>query len=124
MVFNGISSETGNVRWAIEILNQISRCFVGFTLLCQKNGSTSALKTEENIDIFMNMVEDIVYDPNSLWFEEETYQASTDRELESITIYNEKHNRIVVFMRSTGEFIIFCEPTLNELEDKLRYKQA
>ena len=65
----------------------------------------------------MNAVEEIVYDPNSLWFEKGTYQGGTDREVESINIYNEKHNRIAVFLRSTGEFITFCEPTLDELGD-------
>lgn len=65
----------------------------------------------------MHVVEEIVYDQNSVWFEEGTYQGGTDRELESINIYNEEHNRIAVFLRSTGEFITFCEPTLNELED-------
>ncbi len=89
----------------------------GLPYSVKKNGSTSTLKTEENVDIFMDAVEEIVYDPNSLWFEEATYQGGTDREVESINIYSEKHNRIAVFLRSTGEFITFCEPTLNELED-------
>lgn len=89
----------------------------GLPYSIKKNGSTSTLKTEENVDIFMDAVEEIVYDPNSLWFEQETYQGGTDREVKSINIYNEKHNRIAVFLRSTGEFITFCEPTLNELED-------
>jgi len=89
----------------------------GLPYSVKTNGSTSTLKTEENVDFFMDVVEEIVEDPNSLWFEEGTYQAGTDRELESINIYNEKHNRIAVFLRSTGEFITFCEPTLGELED-------
>lgn len=88
-----------------------------YLTLSKKNGSTSTLKTEENVDIFINAVEEIVYDPNSLWFEKRTYQGGTDREVESINIYNEKHNRIAVFLRSTSEFITFCEPTLDELED-------
>ena len=94
----------------------------GLPYSIKKNGSTSTLKTEENVDIFMNAVEEIVYDPNSLWFETNslwfekgTYQGGTDREVESINIYNEKHNRIAVFLRSTGEFRTFCEPTLNQL---------
>lgn len=86
----------------------------------KKNGSTSTSRTEENVTVFMDVVEEIVYDPNSLWFEEATYQAGTDRELESINIYNEKHNRIAVFLRSTGEFITFCEPTVNEMEDLIQ----
>lgn len=89
----------------------------GLPYSVKNNGSTSTLKTEENVDIFMDVVEEIVYDPNTLWFEEATYQGGTDREVESINLYSEKHNRIAVFLRSTGEFITFCEPTLDELED-------
>nr|QUS63772.1 hypothetical protein [Haslea silbo] len=89
----------------------------GLPYSIKKNGSTSTLKTEENVDMFMDTVEEIVYDPNNLWFEEGTYQGGTDRELESINIYNEKHNRIAVFLRSTGKFITVCESTLDELED-------
>lgn len=89
----------------------------GLPYSIKKNGSTSTLKTEENVDIFMDAVKEIVYDPNSLWFEEGTYQRGRDQEVESINIYNERHNRIAVFMRSTNEFITFCEPSLDELED-------
>ena len=89
----------------------------GLPYSVKKNGSTSTLKTEENVDIFMDVVEEIVYEPNTLWFEQGTYQGGTDRELESINLYSEKHNRIAVFLRSTGEFITFCEPTLDELVD-------
>ena len=89
----------------------------GLPYSVKKNGATSTLKTEEKVDAFMDAVEEIVYDPNNLWFEEGTYQAGTDRETESINIYNEKHNRIAVFLRSTGEFPTFCEPTPDELVD-------
>ena len=89
----------------------------GLPYSVKKDGSTSTLKTEENVDVFMDVLEEIVYDPNSSWFEEGSYQGGTSREVESINIYNEKHNRIVVFLRSTGEFLTFCEPTLNELVD-------
>lgn len=43
----------------------------------KKNGSTSTLVTEKNINIFMDIVEKIVYDPNSIWFKEGTYQGGT-----------------------------------------------
>jgi len=89
----------------------------GLLYSVKKNGSTSTLKSEENVDVFMDVVEEIVYYPNSLWFEEGTYQGGTDREIESINIYNEKDNRIAVFLRSTGEFLTLCELTLDELED-------
>lgn len=65
----------------------------------------------------MNVMKEIVEHPNSAWFEEEIYQTGTNRELGSINIYNEKHNRIAVFLRSTNELVTFCEPTLSELED-------
>ena len=78
---------------------------------------TSTLRTEENVDVFMDVVEKIVEDPNSIWFEEGTYQGGTTREVESINIYNEEDNRIAIFKRSIGEFITFCEPTPDELEN-------
>jgi hypothetical protein len=89
----------------------------GLPYSVKNNGSTSTLKTEENVDIFMDVVEEIVYDPNTLWFEEATYQGGTDREIESINLYSEEHNRIAVFLRSTGEFISFCEPDEDEKYD-------
>ena len=61
----------------------------GLPYFIKKNGSTSTLKTKENVNIFINRVEEIVYDLNSLWFEEGTYQGGTYREVESINIYNE-----------------------------------
>ena len=88
----------------------------GLPYSIKKNGSTSTLKSEKNIDIFMNAVEQIVYDPNSIWFEEGTYQGGTDREVESINIYNGEQNRVAVFLKSTGEFITFCEPNVNEVK--------
>ena len=48
----------------------------GLPYSVKKNGSTSTLKTEENVDIFMDVVEEIVYDPNTIWFEEGTYYLS------------------------------------------------
>lgn len=38
----------------------------GLPYSIKKDGSTSTLKTEENVDIFMDAVEELVYDPNSL----------------------------------------------------------
>ena len=64
----------------------------------------------------MDAVESIVEDPNSIWFEDAKYQNGTIRELDSINIYNEEQNRVVVFKQSTGEFVTFCEP--GEEEEK------
>ena len=44
-------------------------------------------------------------------------RGGTDREVESINLYSEEHNRIAVFLRSTGEFISFCEPDKDEKYD-------
>lgn len=65
----------------------------------------------------MNGVQKTIYHPNNLWFKEGTYQKRTDREVESINIYSEKNNRVAIFSRSTGKFITFCKPTLNEMEN-------
>jgi hypothetical protein len=56
----------------------------------------------------MDVVEEIVENPNSIWFEEGTDLGGTTREEKSINVYNEEYNRIAVFKKSTGEFITFC----------------
>lgn len=71
----------------------------GLPYSVKKNGGTSTLKSEENVDVFMDAVEEIVRDPNSRWFEEVTYQADTDRQIKSINVYNKEHNRIAIFWR-------------------------
>ena len=91
----------------------------GLPYKIKKNGGTSTARTEENIDRFTDVVEEIVKNPNSIWFEDGTYQGGTNREVESINIYNEEENRIAIFKPSTGEFITFCEPTDDEREDLL-----
>ena len=69
----------------------------GLPYKIKKNGGTSTARTDENIDGFMDAVEEIVENPNSIWFEEGTYQGGTSREVESINIYNEEENRIAIF---------------------------
>lgn len=64
----------------------------------------------------MVSVADVVENPNSIWFEEETYQADTLREVETIKIYNEEENLAAVFKRETGEFMTFCQPTKKEAD--------
>lgn len=64
----------------------------------------------------MDGVEEIIEDPNSIWFEDGMYQRGTKREVKSINIYNEEKNRIAIFKQSTGEFITFCEPTDQQQE--------
>nr|YP_010472364.1 hypothetical protein N4L43_pgp145 [Pleurosigma intermedium]UVG41975.1 hypothetical protein [Pleurosigma intermedium] len=91
----------------------------GLPYQIKKNGGTSTARTEENIDRFMDVVEEIIENPNSIWFEDGTYQAGTNREVKSINIYNEEENRIAIFKRSTGEFMTFCEPNDDEREDLL-----
>lgn len=65
----------------------------------------------------MDVVEKIVENPNSIWFEEGTFQGGTTREVESINIYNEEENRVAIFKKSTGEFITFCQPDEDEIND-------
>ena len=67
----------------------------------------------------MDVIEDIVENPNSIWFEEGTYQGGTDREVESINVYDEEKDLVTIFRRSTGEFMTICEPTEKEREDLL-----
>ena len=69
----------------------------GLPYKIKKNEGTSTARTEANIDGFMDTVEEIVENPNSIWFEEGTYPGGTSREVESINIYNEEENRIAIF---------------------------
>ena len=92
----------------------------GLPYSVKKNGATSTLRTEGNVDVFMDVVESVVEDPNSIWFEEGTYQGGTSREVESINIYNEEKNRVAIFKRSTGEFITFCQPDNIEVNDLVK----
>lgn len=89
----------------------------GLPYTIKKSGGTSTPITEENVDVFIDVVEGIVENPNSIWFEEGTYQGGTTREVESINVYNEEYNRIGIFKRSTGEFITFCQPDEDEIDD-------
>lgn len=67
----------------------------------------------------MDVIEEIVENPNSIWFEDGIYQRGTNREVESINVYNEEENLVAIFKRSTGEFITFCAPTKEESNDLL-----
>lgn len=42
----------------------------GLPYSIKNNGSTSTSKTEENVNNFMDLVEHVVHDPNSIWYEE------------------------------------------------------
>lgn len=91
----------------------------GLPYRIKKNGGTSTARTDENIDRFMDVVEEIIENPNSIWFEDGTYQGGTNREVKSINIYSEEENRIAIFKQSTGEFMTFCEPNESERDDLL-----
>lgn len=82
---------------------QVLQLKAGLPYTIKKNGSTSTLK---NVNVFIDVVEEIIEDSNSIWVEEGTYQGPTPRQVESINIYNEKHNRIAVFLRSTDITLI------------------
>ena len=106
-------------RGQVQFKTKDHGALVGLPYKIKKNGGTSTARTEENMDRFMDVVEEIVENPNSIWFEDGTYQGGTNREVESINIYNEEENRIAIFKRSTGEFMTFCEPNDDEREDLL-----
>ena len=95
------------------------KALAGLTYKIKKNGSTSTARTEENIDRFMDVVEEIIENPNRIWFEDGTYQGGTNREVKSINIYNEEENRIAIFKQSTGEFMKFCEPNDDDEREDL-----
>ena len=61
----------------------------------------------------MDLVEEIVENPHSIWFEDGTYQGGTTREVETINVYDDEYkNLVAIFKRSTGEFITVCQPNL------------
>jgi hypothetical protein len=75
------------------------------------------LRTDKNVDKFMDGLEKVIVDPESQWYYDEAfYQGGTDREIESINVYNEVLDLLVIFKRSTGEFITLCQPTDKELK--------
>ena len=92
----------------------------GLSYKIKSDGGTSTLRTEANINSFMDVIEEIVENPNSIWFEAGMYQRDTTREIESINIYNEEQNRVIIFTRETGEFITFCQPDKFEVDDLMK----
>lgn len=106
-------------RGQVQFKTKDHGALAGLPYKIKKNGGTSTARTEENMDRFMDVVEEIVENPNSIWFEDGTYQGGTNREVESINIYNQEEDRIAIFKQSTGEFITFCESNDVEREDLL-----
>lgn len=112
-----------------ELINRRGQCkyktkdhgaLAGLDYRVKKNGGTSTLRTEENVDDFMDVLEKIIRDEDTIWFEKGHYQGNTTREMESLNLYNKKANRILVYQRSTREFHSFCEPTAQEVEALLQ----
>ena len=82
----------------------------------KKNGSISTHRTKENVDKFMDKIQEVNWNWTSLWFYG-TYQRRTKRKIPFINIYNERRNRIAIYNKITREFITFCEPTVNEVKN-------
>ena len=91
----------------------------GLEYRVKNNGGTSTPKTEENVEEFMDFIERIVENPNSQWFEDGTYQGGTNREVETINVFNAIENIVAIFKKSTGEFITVCYPSAEERKDLL-----
>jgi len=49
---------------------------------------TKTLRIEDNINVFMDSIENLVYDSDTVWFNEGIYQGGTDREVETIHAYD------------------------------------
>jgi hypothetical protein len=49
----------------------------GLQLIKKKQLHFDFKKTKENVDVFMDVLEKIVYDPNSRWFGRGSYQGGT-----------------------------------------------
>jgi hypothetical protein len=79
------------------------------------NGGTKTEKTDQNV---LKMMQSIVNMPNREgveWFEDGTYQGSTNRGFEAIHIYDPINRVIAVFKKSTGKFVTTCQ--LDKEED-------
>ena len=73
------------------------------------NGGTKTEKTDQKT---LKMMQSIVDMPNRdgvEWFEDGTYQGSTNRGFEAIHIYDPTTRVIAVFKKSTGKFITTCQ---------------
>ena len=79
----------------------------GLPYTISRNGKTSTKRTNENINVFMDMVEETVKNPNSVWFEDGyTYQGGTNREEKAIYVLMEE--KLAIFEQSIGHFITYC----------------
>ena len=70
-----------------------------------ETGNEVSAKPKENQNIFKKGIQDLVTDPSSTWYDKGTYQASTERGFNSVNVFDEKRQIVVVFKRQTGEFV-------------------
>ena len=78
------------------------------------NGETKTEKSDDNALKMMRSIVDMPNRDNVQWFINGTYQGGTDREFETIHIYDLDKKVIAVFKKSTEEFLTTCELTAKE----------
>jgi len=59
-------------------------------------------------------ITDMSHRKNVLWFQEESYQWNTTRELKATLIYDQINKTITVFKRLTKQFVTTCQLTTKE----------
>lgn len=83
-----------------------------FSLHFRENddGRTVTLRTEENIERFMDGIEDIIYNPNTTWIDENaTFQGGTEREVKAIHAYNEDQIFLLCLIKRHVILLLFVD---------------
>ena len=71
------------------------------------NGSTKTLRSEQNALKMMQSIVNLSKKDGVKWIEN-TFQADTDREFDAIHLYDPETDIIVVFKKSTRQFVTTC----------------
>lgn len=80
-----------------------------------KNGGTVTIRSEENTLQMMDSIVNISEQDTTQWFRDGTYQGGTERGFEAVHMYDPNTRIIVVFKKSTGNFVTTCQLTKQEV---------
>lgn len=86
----------------------------GLPYTLTEKSAPKTLRTEENIDIFMDSITEMPNRKNIQWFDNAMYQGGTERGYPAVHIYDKDKRVITVFKKSTGRFANTCRLTFKE----------
>jgi hypothetical protein len=92
----------------------------GLPYTLTNNGGTKTLRTEDNINDFMQGIANRAKNESIRRFDNGTYQTDTDQGYPAVHIYDMDERIISVFKKSTGEFATTCRLTDLEHHELLR----